>query len=491
MDISGPSIPRHKRRTWFYGFEKPSAAEKVPFEIVVQIMRLLNSRKSLYAFIRASPYYYEIFDASKALILSGLVKQMIRSEALPDAIAAAVASQCHPRGPDRDTVETLMRAYCDSEAEPSPDHVLPLSTSVLLCRLHPSVEYLISILTKNTLRALDRCGFTFAANDRFGFWATSQRLAPVEEARLQRAFYRLDFYASLFYSDDKPRWRQRKISPAEQEKIFFSNFAPWEIEEMACIWQCLHSYVGHLFDQLEDNFLKLIQTDSLQEATALQDYTFDEEQYETRIDSDPLTSLTAIHCQDFFRPSGRNSFWTETAKHELHDEYIEHILSLGLPFLHRLFNADRREQMRLVLENMSVNRQGFFSKAFRSWRMRAASRHDWAYDEIPAEGEGSIQGPNAGYRWANEGLSSVAANIVYVCRLRGGLRYLGFVFWHTERLRKLGILHLTVNAVDKRSCSEKLNARRKDRPSAETRLKRYFDAKNWSMAMRKVKGYLE
>ena len=419
---------------------KFSAAEKVPFEIMVEILRLLNSPKSLYALIRASPQYYRIFHANKALILSGLVKQMIRSEAIHDAIAAAVASQYNPRGPDPDIVGKLMSAYRDSKAEPSPSHVLPLSTSVLICRLHPSVEYHMRLLTKHALGALDRCGFK-----SFDFAAPFQKLTRTEEARLQRAFYRLEFYAALFYSDDKPRTRQCKIPPGEQEKMFLTSFAPWEVEEMACIWQCLHSYVGKLFDQLEDDFVKLIQEDSSQTA-ALRDFIFDEEQYDTRIERgskthglEPFSGLTAAHCQKFFRPSGDNSFWTEIAKRELHDDYIEHILSLGLPFLRRLFNADRREQMRLVLENKSVNCQGFFSKAFRCWRMRAASRHDWKYDEIPPEGEGSIRGPNAGYRWANEGLGSVAG-IGYVCRLRGGLRYLGFAFWDEERLRWAGIL---------------------------------------------------
>ncbi|KAL8828051.1 MAG: hypothetical protein Q9191_002822 [Dirinaria sp. TL-2023a] len=248
-------------------------------------------------------------------------------------------------------------------------------------------------------------------------------------------------------------------------------------------WDLLRKMPRKLFDELEDEFVKLIQADSAQ-TSALQDFKFDEEQYSYKVQieqdgnthsSDSLPSLTAI---------------PEFAKLDLHDDYIEHILSLGLPFLRRLFNADRQEKMRLVLDNTSVNRQGFFSKAFRIWRMRASSRHDWEYDEIPSEGLESIRGPNAGYRWAKEGLGSVAG-IGYVCRLRGGLRYLGCTFWNTDRLRTMGILQQTVYTVDKRSCGEKVRARRMDRRSAETRLKRYFHAKNWSMAMSKVDRYLE
>ena len=54
----------------------------------------------------------------------------------------------------------------------------------------------------------------------------------------------------------------------------------------------------------------------------------------------------------------------------------------------------------------------------------------------------------------------------------------------------LGALY-RVMVLDKRSCSEKLRGRRKDRASAETRLKRYFDAQNWGMADWKVNNYLE
>ena len=409
-----------------------AAVEKVPVELSVQILRLLNSPKSLVSLIRASPYYYRIFRAGKESILSHLVKQMISPDAIHVAIAAAMSSQYNPRGPHLDKVKELMSQYLRSQAQ-SLNHTLPLSTSVLLCRLHPSVEYHIGRFTKQVLGALSKCPSPPGGNRRrkdAGIW---KECAPVEKARLQRAFYRLELYAALFYSDHKPRDKQRKISPAKQEQIFFAEFEPWEIEELACIWEYLRSRVGQCFDELEDSCVDLLAPDLAEVMTRQTGLIFGAEKIRAGTGSHP----TDIHCHTFFKEKYR--FFTTIYKQQRHDDYIEYILSLGLPFLRRLFRAGRQKQMRLVLDNQDTSRQGFFTKAFTKWRKKGPIRHVRAYDDIPAEGKQSIRGPNAGYRWANEGLVQLGGT-TYVCNLHGGLRYLGFAFWDRERLEKAGLL---------------------------------------------------
>lgn len=190
--------------------------ETVPAEISIHILCQLSSPESLYALIRASRHYYLIFNASKAKVLSDVIQTCISPEALPDAKAAAAASLNDPRGPDVKTVVTIMSAYRRHKDNSIPYAILPVTTSTQICRLYLSVECHIQVSEHHALTALDQCGSSPVYKSWETYSAEQQLLSFNEKTRLQRAFYSLELFSALFYSDHRSKKRQLKIPAGKQ-----------------------------------------------------------------------------------------------------------------------------------------------------------------------------------------------------------------------------------------------------------------------------------
>ncbi len=70
--------------------------ESLAPELQIMIMTHLPTRRSVYNLIQASPQYYRVFLASKELILSTIVRQLLHPDVIPGAQAAALASRLPP-----------------------------------------------------------------------------------------------------------------------------------------------------------------------------------------------------------------------------------------------------------------------------------------------------------------------------------------------------------------------------------------------------------
>lgn len=133
--------------------------DRLSAELITQILLELPTTQSLYSLIRASPKAYQVFLASKEMILVSLMRRTISPAAFIDALAAVQASQLKDKGPDRKQVLDFLRKYeikRHKNIEAKECHY-SLTTTVSLCQLYRSSQFFIKRLTSRSKFYLRRC----------------------------------------------------------------------------------------------------------------------------------------------------------------------------------------------------------------------------------------------------------------------------------------------------------------------------------------------
>ena len=313
------------------------------------------------------------------------------------------------------------------------DSRLPLSTTIPLLQLNHSINYHAARFLDHTLITLDDYSLSVAPGSAAP--VRRSRISRTERTRLQRAFYRLELYCRLFNSSDHPGsndHNHKQMSCRQQEDKFLSRFPPWEVEEISTVWHYLRNQVGHAFRAMEDDFVKAT-FQHLRDRNILDDENWDALVQEAHADSKKYyrsnESVNISHMDDVL-PGGATDFFRTQAKRFSHDKHIEYLCSMGLAFLHQLFEASPEQQRQLVLSNTCTRSSvKFLTSALNVYSDNAAQRHAaWSSDIINFDD--SCANPNEGFQWASQQLSPS-----YPCRHKGGLRSLGYVFWDTPRIK--------------------------------------------------------
>lgn len=65
-----------------------------------------------------------------------------------------------------------------------------------------------------------------------------------ELQRIQRSFYRFELYCNLFSRRAKVHRRDPINSKDKEHKYLFARFAPWELEQLVCIYDFLYRQIS-------------------------------------------------------------------------------------------------------------------------------------------------------------------------------------------------------------------------------------------------------
>lgn len=403
----------------------------------MSILTHMASAKGLHSLINASPRYFQVFLASRELFLSALVRSTISLEALPEALVAIAGSRNSPRGLSPDSIQVLLDAHSEHRVHVHTEIQLAAATSIPLLKLDASIGYHIARYVETTLPTLEGCSQPLSlgvVNPQIRRNPTSK----TEHVRLQRAFYRLHLYCCLFHSSDKPGTNDRnhvQTSSNHQEGVFLSKLPPWEVEEIACVWHYFRGQLGKLFDELEDDFIRtafqgthLVTKDVLahEDRKALLKEAYEDSKKYYR----SYESVNTSYLDEFFLGNFANTFFRTHAKRFFHDKWIEYLSSMGLVFLHRLFEANVKEQAQIVRANTCCRSTvKFLTCALNIYGDNAVQRHA-AWSSGPIASDKPYLSPNEGFHWARMKLAPS-----FPCRHKGGLRSLGYVFWDMPRLQ--------------------------------------------------------
>ena len=421
---------------------------QVPVELTLEILKLSPDLESLFSFATVSSQIYQVFQLHRVGILNHVVRRVIGYEVFHEAVFLAEVMQFSPGTLDRKLAFDSMESYKQTPRTFSWAKKFDLSILVELCRFHHVVTYHVDALSTKALRSMKGCAqalnlgkATHQTNS-----APLQRLKRVplsntETARLRRALYRTELFGILFYKRPNPSSQINSIQSHEQESHFLARFSPWEVEEMMCVWHYLQHQLGKCFDDLEDEFVRRIKEygfSSIKDEMKAPDKALEKQARKVYLDVNKLykpIEPEGIEINVLFNPDGPFGFFSRQSKFCRHESLFMEVLScLGVEFLHDLFKADIKRQMRMVLSHVNLPWQPTFIKAHNIYCTKIVARvTEWPQEEQEETmSDEHLDLPNAGYGWARACFAHEVGS--YPCRHKGGLRSLGYVFWDNERL---------------------------------------------------------
>ena len=410
---------------------KGSAFEVLSPELQQKILLHLDSLDTLYALIRASPRFLQVFRLNRDTTLSKILLGQFHPAVQPEAIAVAkLAHLQHRTQQDSQSKRDIAIELCHARSLPlhswyEMDNIGPLVTH--LSKLERVVRFFLDDYVRNTLPILDQLGQSEDLDILPAYPPYSQASLPqlsiTETGRLQRAFCRIELYRRLFSrcSQDSPHGihtclQHPPLTLAEQATLFLRNLPAFQITELGCIRDYLFRRLRGICDDLENEAVRTL----------------------------PLKAMTFRRHDEAARWRSPLYVFTTQAQHEQPD-HIEHLISLGLPYLKLIFESGGDKQRDLFLhyvygfvlchfetEFLSKALQGFGRNPFfRDGKLSDKKKYsapvcnDDGYSELPQ-----------GWLWGH-----YHREPYLVCDGgHKGLRDWGYVFWDYDRLRDSGIL---------------------------------------------------
>lgn len=302
-----------------------SALELLSPELQQAILLHLDDLDTLYALIRASPRFHQVFRLNKDSTLTTITLCQFHPAVRPEALAVATLEQIQSQS-QRDAQSQRDTAVRLCETFPSGIHLWcqsnPLETvSTYLCKLHRDINFFIDDYTRNTLPILHQLGQSQdyqilseypPYNDTF-----YSPLSSTEIARLQRAFCRFELYRLLFsrcshdiHNGIHKCIRVSPLKPEEQATEFFRDLPAFQITEISCVRDYLYRRLRGIWNQLEDDAVHTL---------PLKEMAFEDYDEAARWRS-PLYLFT-------------------TQALPVQEEHLEHLLSLGLPYVRRILKS--------------------------------------------------------------------------------------------------------------------------------------------------------
>ena len=206
----------------------------LPAEIKQLIFELLADIPSLRALLSTCSTLYCSFHDSESSILTGFLQRRIPPSLMHTALATLKSSEPAPWS--KQTAEDLITLYTKTDKS----SLLPelnLRNAHLLSETNDHVQFFANrfasvALSYHPVTCLPEL--------------VSTPISPRELCRIERTFYRFQFYCNLMAMRQKRRFSRRRPSI-----VISDGFAPWENEQMACI-------IDHLYNATKSGVCSII-----------------------------------------------------------------------------------------------------------------------------------------------------------------------------------------------------------------------------------------
>ena len=422
-----------------------SQLEHLEPEIQRQILLEAETPSQVHSLIRASPRLYQVFLKNKNFVLSTVARRRVHPAALPDALTFAKASQLKQPLSRQDALRFCHIVSEDQnirqETTSSPSKI------IALCRLAGIVEFFIQDYARYTLPIMKQIGLskkfdvlpdyhpialptstTFTEPEQ---GPTSTTFTKPEQGRLQRAFCRFEIYRYIFArcSSSLDHGKESclldpSVTPSEQATMYLEKFPDFQITEILCVRDYLVRRLRGVCTQLE---VEAIETMS------------------------PETFMLDPNRDEAGEWESGVYVFTESCK-LLQTDHLEHLMSLGLPFIRELLAATGERKRDLFVRHCPGNiinhlETHFLSEAIEHLGLNHTLEHTPSLHEGDSDHPCIIDLPIKddvpdAWLWAHpEGPPITLRNGAHK-----GLRDWGYVFWDYERLLASGILgHCSAN----------------------------------------------
>ena len=403
-----------------------SALEMLAPELQLRILLNVDTPEDLHALIQASPRLFHVFLLNKDTILAAVARRQFHPAVILDAIYFAKIAQLE-QPLSRETVLELCRTYPGNLHE---RNILPIPWSVALCKLARNIKVFIEDYARNTLPLMESLGKSLVVDVLTEYQPENpvfySQLSDSEIGRLQRAFCRFEIYRYLFArcSSELDHNVQNcshmpALDPEEQASHFLRKLPDFQVAELNCVRDYLYRRLRGVFDRLEDEAFNSLPPEALD---------FGEE---GDVESAEWDSALWLFCK-----SGKG----------YQNQHLEHLLSLGLSYIHQIFQSTGDEQRDLFIRHIDIAVTNHMESLFITRALEASGFNPVGKDIplLPETDPPFVYETNAdleldipdAWQWAYPR----APPFILSDFLDKGLRDWGFVFWDLGRLRESGIL---------------------------------------------------
>lgn len=229
----------------------PSGLENLPFEIRIQILWEVADFPSLRSLIRASPLYHATYlEEGRERVLRDLALKQLDYRLRPDALAAVRSARYYatPRR-KRQTIGAFLDEYGRARGQLESDSEWLSCTSMTeaidLVHLHEAVKRVSE-------------DFCFEIASKMPQEEQFIDLSQMEQLRLYRGMYRYQTYCNFFGKDKS--WSQEDNFGADWPPLlprdyYLPTFPPWEVQEIACVWQYVNRRWASILQEVSDVYL--------------------------------------------------------------------------------------------------------------------------------------------------------------------------------------------------------------------------------------------
>jgi hypothetical protein len=219
-------------------------------ELRIQILFLLTDFASLRSLIRASPSYHASYrEAGREKVLGHVALCHLDARLHADALAAVRTRRFYEVRYDTSREGERANVFLDGY-DRARDDGTHTKSEWLSCR---SITEAIDLIHLNEAVKFVAVEYCLSVASIMAEGPQPTILSQMEELRLHRALYRFQIYSNFFgvnpYMAPKSSWRGR-TNPPHPYKRFLASFPPWEILEMACVWQYLMQRWANLVKEI-------------------------------------------------------------------------------------------------------------------------------------------------------------------------------------------------------------------------------------------------
>ena len=226
-----------------------ASLENLPAELRLLILDSIDDIASLQCLVQASPIYHASYWKSRKTILLKLVQRQHYEHSLVEPLFAllAISYSLWKPGGDKSLPKFLHNYGRSRECVDTP------TSPNYIALFHVPVHLAIIIKVVKLQRAVTRIvdDFCITKLSRAG----ANVLSPMERRRITQALYRLQILCGLFGCEDQKSQVRgsglyRSHLPSRVFTQFISRFAPWEVQEIGCMWEYIVTRYSDMLKEL-------------------------------------------------------------------------------------------------------------------------------------------------------------------------------------------------------------------------------------------------
>ncbi|MCJ1243610.1 hypothetical protein MMC30_000807 [Trapelia coarctata] len=427
----------------------PAGLSSLPTELVLMVMLQLCIPRDVYSINRSSVAIHRTFLTHKRKILSTVIRRVISSEVLPDALAACDASRIaglisHCNSLDWSTRTSIRenRKVEDSMIQQATDflrnyrqrrqhQVDDLSSTLRLCRLWTITECFVTRYSEQAFKNMHhylKRQKPRTSRDSLERLSPTGAVSKAEYSRLQRAIFRFEIYRKLFTCGVESNSSYTPImDQREQSRLLQVLFRPWELGELACVHEYLIKEMEYSFDELEGIFVE-----NLKKAA-----NEDEEILKTLDPSDPVCACGTRYTESGMLEWYGFGMFQEDDKSALHDDQVKFMVACGLPFLRRYLRLGTKDRMSVTTSYSYSSYTPSLDEVL-DGTIYLPNRNRVTAAAGPAAYADTTDNSSIIWSWARKSKSQVSYR--YPNPEETALRGLGYIFWDRARLQAADIL---------------------------------------------------